>query len=91
MKNTNFENEKYAKAKKRVDEIKGFYISLLAYFIVIPFLAFINYQTSWHYKWFLWPMFGWGIGIVIQAFVTFGYGKDWEERKIKEYMDKDNF
>jgi len=35
-------------------------------------------------------MFGWGIGIVIQAFITFGYGRDWEERKIREYMEKDN-
>lgn len=86
----NQETNKRLRAKKQVEEIKGFYINLVAYCVVIPLLIFINYQTSWHYKWFLWPMFGWGIGIVIQAFITFGYGKDWEERKIKEYMEKDN-
>jgi hypothetical protein len=34
-------------------------------------------------------MFGWGIGIAIHALHTFGIGKDWEERQIKKYMDKE--
>ena len=88
--NKNQESNKYLRAKKRVDEIKGFYLSLVAYFVVIPFLVFINYRTSWNYQWFWWPAFGWGIGIIIQAFITFGYGRDWEEKMIREYMEKDN-
>lgn len=83
------EKNKYRRAKKRLEEIKSFYTSLVAYCVVIPFLIFINYKTSWEYKWFWWPMFGWGIGLVIQAFKTFGYGADWEERKIKELMNND--
>ena len=43
--------------------------------------------------WFLWAAFGWGIGILFHAIGTFNlnpfFGKGWEERKIKEYMDKD--
>ncbi len=84
------DREKYRNAKKQVDEIKGFYANLIAYCVIIPFLIFLNYRTSWDHKWFFYPMFGWGIGVVIQGFMVFGYGKDWEERKIREYMDKDN-
>ncbi len=84
------DNNKYIRAKKRVDELKGFYGNIIAYCVVIPFLIFVNYQTSWSYKWFWYPMFGWGLGVVIQAFTVFGYGSDWEERKIREIMNKDD-
>lgn len=32
-------------------------------------------------------MLGWGIGIAAHAVNTFGIGKDWEEKKIKELME----
>lgn len=93
---TNYNDEdKYLRAKKKVENIKGFYANLLAYCLVIPFLYFINYMTSPGYYWFWWPMLGWGIGICFHAFGVFGndliFGKDWVERKIKEIMDKDNY
>lgn len=84
------DNNKYIRAKKRVEELKGFYGNLVAYCVVIPFLIFINYRTSWGHKWFFYPMFGWGIGVIIQGFIVFGYGSDWEERKIREFMKNDN-
>lgn len=84
------DSTKYIRAKKRVDELKGFYGSLIAYCVVIPFLIYINYTTSWDFKWFWFPVFGWGLGLIIQVFQVYGYGADWEERKIKEIMNKDN-
>ena len=84
-----FENEKYQRAKKRVDDLKEFYGSLIAYALVIPFLVFVNYQTFWGFKWFWFPAIGWGIGLLVQAFKVFGYGAGWEERKIRELMEKD--
>lgn len=83
------DSAKYIKAKKRVDDIKGFYVNLISYCVVIPFLIFINYRTSWSHKWFYYPMFCWGLGVVIHAFTVFGYGSDWEDQKIKELMEKD--
>ena len=83
------ENAKYLRAKKRVDDLKEFYGSLIAYVFVIPFLAYVNYRTYWGFQWFWFPMFGWGLGLTIHALKTFGIGNDWEERKIREIMEKD--
>ncbi len=82
------ENAAYARAKKRVEELKGFYGNLTAYCIVIPTLAIINYNTFWGFQWFWFPMLGWGLGVSFHAFGVFGYGKSWEERKIQEIVNK---
>lgn len=88
----NFNKEtKYLRAKERVEKLKKFYGNLLSYVLVIALLAGINYWTNeWRYMWFLWAAFGWGIGIVFQTIRIFNinpfFGRDWEERKIKEIM-----
>jgi hypothetical protein len=82
------ENAAYARAKKRVEELKGFYGNLTAYCIVIPTLAISNYNTYWEFQWFWFPMLGWGLGVSFHAFGVFGYGKSWEERKIQEIVNK---
>ncbi|WP_394363793.1 2TM domain-containing protein [Flavobacterium covae] len=33
---------------------------------------------------------GWGMGLFFHAIEVFGYGKNWEERKIKEILRKEN-
>jgi hypothetical protein len=85
------EEERYQEAKKRVEEIKGFYYHLVSYILVNSALAVINLVTSPEYLWFIWPIIGWGVGLVIHAFNVFSgfWGKSWEERKIKEIMEKD--
>ena len=85
----NNQENAYFKAKQRVKEIKEFYGNLISYCVVIPFLIFINYYTFWGFQWFWFPLFGWGIGLTIHGFSVFGYGSDWEERKIQEIMEKD--
>ncbi|MHA6696709.1 2TM domain-containing protein [Chryseobacterium sp. A321] len=84
------EDTSYKQAKKRVEELKGFYGNLISYCIFIPFLFFINWKTSPNYWWAFWPMLGWGIGVVSHAVHIFGIGRDWEERQIKKYMKKEN-
>ncbi len=86
---------KYLRAKKKVAAIKKFYTSLLSYVVFISLLAALNYYIDeWSNPWFLWAAFGWGIAIVIQAFKAFEWlpfmGRNWEDKKIKEYMDKDD-
>lgn len=81
--------ELYLKAKKRVEDLKGFYGNLFSYCLVIPLLIFINYRTYWEFKWFFFPMLGWGLGLAMHALQTFGYAQTWEEKKIKELMEKE--
>lgn len=85
----NSEENAYLKAKARVKEIKEFYGNLASYCVVIPFLIFINYWTFWEFKWFWFPLIGWGIGLSIHGLSVFGYGSKWEERKIREIMQKE--
>jgi 2TM domain len=93
MENNNQNDYRYAKAKKRVEEIKGFYGNLTSYILVNIVLLIINLATSPEYLWFFWPMLGWGIGVVFHAMKVFNYmpflGRDWEEQKIKEFMNKE--
>lgn len=85
----NKEELAYQKAATRVKELKGFYGNLTSYCVVISFLAVLNLLTSPEYLWFLWPMLGWGIGIVAHAATTFGIGKEWEEKKINQLMQEE--
>ncbi|WP_445956047.1 2TM domain-containing protein [Yeosuana sp.] len=39
--NNNMEDN-YIRARKQVEELKGFYYNLISYILVIPFLIFIN-------------------------------------------------
>lgn len=94
MENNYQDQERYDKAKKRVEEIKGFYGNLTAYIVVNIGLLAINLLTSPDHLWFYWPMIGWGIGVAIHGMKVYNYlpflGKDWEERKMKEFMDQEN-
>ena len=88
------ENSKYVKAVERVEKLKEFYQNLASYCLVIPFLIFINLRFSPQFHWFWFPIFGWGIGLVFHFLEVNNYniflGKNWEDRKIKELMDKEN-
>jgi len=83
-------DDNYVRARKHVEELKGFYYSLISYAFVIPFLVFINYRTFWGFQWFWFPVFGWGIGLLIQAYRVFVdkgvLGMSWEKRKLEQFM-----
>ncbi|WP_300673581.1 2TM domain-containing protein [Soonwooa sp.] len=88
----------YQVAAKRVRALKGFYTHLCVYIAVNIFLFVMNYRelpagaSIW--SWQLWatPVF-WGLGIIAHAmsvFVpSFMFSRNWEERKIRELMDKE--
>lgn len=98
------QEQKYVLARKRVERISKFYKHLASYLIVNIFLSAIfivgdmndgdtfneAFFNSGNFK--IW--FYWGIGLVINAINVFGlnffFGKDWEERKVRKYMDEQN-
>ncbi len=85
------EDKRYEKAREKVEAVKGFYTHLLTYSIAIPLMAYLNYRTT-SFPWIIFPTLGWGFGVASHGMEAFGYnpifGKKWEERKIREYMDK---
>jgi hypothetical protein len=83
----------YENARKRVRELKLLYVHLVWYISVNVMLIFINMMTSSGSWWFIYPLMGWGMGIVAHSLYTLvlsRWGKEWEEKKIKEYLTKDN-
>ena len=99
----NLEQNKLERAKKHVKELQGFYAHFTAYIIVNLFISTMKiygnmsdgetfFQAFWDFGTFaVW--FFWGIGMTSHALHVFGgdliFGKGWEERKIKEFMEKD--
>ena len=53
---TKEEYERYQKASKKVQEIKGFYSHLIAYLFVIPIIAFVNIKYTPEHFWFFYPI-----------------------------------
>ncbi|MCI4443836.1 MAG: histidine kinase [Lentimicrobium sp.] len=84
------ENTAYYRAKKRVEQLRGFYGNLISYCCVIPLLVFINLTYSPQFQWFWFSAAGWGFGILMHAFKVFGYSTNWEERKIQEILNKED-
>ena len=87
---SNFD-ETYVRARKRVEELKEFYYSLISYCLVIPFLIFIWYTfTPNTIQWFWFPMLGWGMGLSFHAYKVYVndgvLGNGWEKRKIEKFM-----
>ena len=87
-------DEKYKKAKKRVEELRKFYRNLITYTVINVILIIINLVTSPGRLWFYWVTIFWGAAILLHAskvFVLRGkfLGEEWEEKKIKEIMEKE--
>lgn len=87
-------DKRYQKAKERVDAIKGFYGNLTSYCLVIPFLIWLNVRSS-GFPWVIFPALGWGIGLLLHGMEAYGYnplwGRNWQEKKIRELMENDDF
>ena len=85
--------DRYIRAKERVTEIKGFYSHLFIYLIMIPIFIWMNYRST-SFPWAIFPIVGWGMGIIGHAVEAFSWnpilGKDWEQRKIREFMEEEN-
>lgn len=98
----NYENKKYIRARKRLDELKKYYRHLIAYIVVNIGISAIKvndimdrgdtfseaFQDFDVYAVWLF----WGIGLAFHTFKVFGaklfLDKNWEEKKIQEYMNE---
>lgn len=65
------DQEAYERAKSRVEAKTGFFIHLAVYIVVNILLIIINLGTSPQYLWFIWPLIGWGIGVIFHGIDVF--------------------
>lgn len=91
---TYISEKKYARAKERVEKIKEFYIHFAIYLIMVPVFIWLNVRST-PFPWAIFPIAGWGFGVLGHASEAFDYnpflGRKWEERKLREFMEKDDF
>jgi transcriptional regulator with XRE-family HTH domain len=81
-----------ALALAHVRKLKGFYVNLALYCIVISFLAIVNLVTYPRYLWFIWSALGWGIGILFHALRVFDkvpfLNGEWERRQVEKRLGR---
>jgi 2TM domain len=81
-----------AAARRRVAALKGFYIHLGVFALVLAGLLILNSLTGGPW-WVVWVFLGWGAGVLAHGLVLSARGSRalaaWEERKLKEYLARD--
>jgi hypothetical protein len=98
-------DDSYNIAYRKVKRIKGFYSHLRIYIIINVLIIvsnlnrdFIgtgfNFNGNGLFDWHTYSTaFYWGIALLIHAFSVFGrdvfFSDDWEQKKIREYMEKE--
>ena len=97
--NKNIEEKiRYEQALKQVKKIKGFYTHAAVYVVINIMIFIVNIQNlNVGENYFQWKNFStaifWGIGLLAHGLSTFGpnwfLGKNWEENKIKEFMEEE--
>ncbi len=87
------DRDAYQRAKKRAEAKIGFYVHLAVYTAVNILLIIINLSTSPQYLWFMWPLFGWGIGLFFHAMSIFVFSgqilRGLKEKMIEKEMKRD--
>jgi len=86
---SSMDEEKRARARRRVAALKGFYIHLSVFVLVMAGLAIVNLLTGQRW-WVLWVLLGWGIGVLAHGLAvstrTSRAIANWEERKTQQFM-----
>jgi transcriptional regulator with XRE-family HTH domain len=79
-------------AFNQVRKLKGFYIHLAQYVLVVALLAVINALTTPNHWWVQWVVMGWGIGVFfhwLQISERFGlFGSKWEKEQVEKRLGR---
>ena len=81
-----------ALAFAQVRKLKGFYLHLAQYLIVVSVLLAINLWTRPQHLWVLWVAFGWGIGVLFHGVRVFEryspFGAEWEKKQVEKRLGR---
>ena len=85
MNNQKTEQTAHQNAKAKVE----FRVHLINYIVINAILAIINLTLTPGYLWFIWPLLGWGVGIVLHSRkVKLSPKQNWIDRLIEKEMEK---
>lgn len=88
------EKNVFRKANMKAKKLREFYSHLRTYLIVNLLFLIINQIENSGEWWVLYPVIGWGFCLTIHAIDAFSpfkdYDDDWEERKIRELVERYN-
>jgi len=83
------EEQIYEQAKKRVEEKKGFFIHFTVYIVVNIMLVLIwAFAAGGGFPWFIFPLGGWGIGILFHFLGVFVFGRKSDGAAIEKEAEK---
>jgi hypothetical protein len=82
------EEQIYEEARKRVEEKRGFFIHLAIYVVVNIFLAAIWWFTGAGFPWFVFPLGGWAIGIIMHFLSVFVFNRLPDQAAIEKEAEK---
>ena len=82
------EEEIYREAKKRVEGKKSFRIHFIVYLCVNALLVIIWATTGAGFPWFVFPLGGWGIGILFHFLSVYVFSRETDKREIEKEAEK---
>jgi hypothetical protein len=83
------EDKVYEKAKKRVQARREFFIHLAVYIVVNIMLVLIwAFAAGRGYPWFVWPLGGWGIGLLSHGLRVFVFEGKSDKAAIEKEAEK---
>ena len=79
----------YEEAKKRVEEKRGFYTHFTVYIAVNILLVLIwAFPSGGGFPWFLFPLCGWGIGVLFHFLGVFVFGGKSDRAAIEKEAER---
>ncbi len=82
------EEQIYEEAKKRVEEKKGFRIHVTVYLCVNTMLVLIWWFTGAGFPWFVFPLGGWGIGVLFHGLGVYVFSRRSDKRAIEREAEE---
>ncbi|HZQ00333.1 MAG TPA: 2TM domain-containing protein [Reyranella sp.] len=85
-------SDEEALALAKVRRIKGFYMHLVQYVLIVGFLAVVNLLTVPRHLWVQWAAIPWALALALHGLRVFDkvpfLNGDWERRQVEKYLGR---
>lgn len=85
-------NQQEEEAFAYVRSLRGFYLHLVRYFVIVLGLMAVNLIVSHQRMWVYYVMGGWGLGLVLHAARVFSFrnflGPKWERQQVEQHLGR---